>query len=876
MALSRGDRLGRYEIVAPLGAGGMGEVYRARDSELEREVAIKVLPESFAADPARLERFRREARAVAALSHPNILEIFDVGEQDGVDYAVTELLEGDTLRERLTRTGLAWQRVVEIGAAIADGLAAAHGKGIIHRDLKPENVFLTSDGRVKLLDFGLARVHAEVSPEAATGTLTPAGTQTGTILGTLGYMAPEQVRGTPADQRSDIFALGCVLYELVGGRRPFSGATAPDTMAAILREDPPRLSATGVTLPAELERIVHRCLEKRPEARFQSAADLAYSLRSAATTSVVPTATASGDVQAPGGLRRGWLAATVAVLVLAAAVVGWIVLQPRREDVVETAEPPPAAEFPWIDEWRVAVAPFENRTGDPSLDPVGRILADRVIGAVSRIDQGLQSLPEITVMPADAADLEPPESNHHSSQGVGHLVVTGWYAPRESGLEIGAQIRDGATQEVLHSIAPAAVSRAAAADELTPLLEQTAGAVTTQIVVGLEHVSYVPEQTAIRQYLLFVEETWTGAQPGWREDFERLVEGNPEFLMPAYFLAGGYLVFRSPEQAAPFIEHVRQRRDRLTRYEGLMLDMLQAWHDGEPARALQSARQLEIMAPTDLLVRYYHANFAEDLARHEEVARTLAGITSRIPRSFGFIRRATLRQLMGAFTALDKHGESLALARQLRQELPGETGPFRYEAAALAGLMRIEELDQTIEDCRRVPGGQCNVGLVLWQASWQLARGGRRDLARDYALQSVEADRHLIEAEPVQFRETLLYGLRAAELWEEYRAYARRIVEQVDEDSGARSYALCCVGMAAAHLGDRTEAEAIRDRFVDEGSFLYAGYVTAHLGELDRAVEYLQRSVATQATGYDQFASWDLDLEPLWDYPPFQAMLSAQ
>jgi serine/threonine protein kinase len=271
MALSVGDQLGRYEVLGPLGAGGMGEVYRARDTELEREVAVKVLPSSVATDPDRLARFQREARAVAALSHPNILEIFDVGMHDGLQYAVTELLEGQTLRERLPGKGMAWQKVVEIGSGIAEGLAAAHGKGIVHRDLKPENIFVTSDGRVKVLDFGLARIETEISPEAETATLTPAGTVAGTIMGTPGYMAPEQVRGKPADTRSDIFALGCVLYEMVVGRRTFGGDTAPDTMASILKEDPhghprpaPRCRSTSSAPSIAASRRARRRASSRP------------------------------------------------------------------------------------------------------------------------------------------------------------------------------------------------------------------------------------------------------------------------------------------------------------------------------------------------------------------------------------------------------------------------------------------------------------------------------------------------------------------------------------------------------------------------------------------------------------------------------------
>jgi serine/threonine-protein kinase len=279
MTLASGDRLGRYEILGDLGAGGMGEVYRARDTTLDRDVAIKVLPEGMAQDADRSSRFEREARAVARLAHPNILEIWDYGTDDGVSYAVAELLEGETVRDRLSRGPLEWSRAAALGAAIADGLAAAHRAGIVHRDLKPSNVFLTADGRVKILDFGLASVRSDIASEPDASGPGSTLTEHGAMVGTVGYMAPEQVRGEPADHRSDIFALGCVIYESVAGRRAFESETAADTMAEILKGEPAEISSAGVVPPPELERVIRWCLAKRPEERCQSAADLSHTLR---------------------------------------------------------------------------------------------------------------------------------------------------------------------------------------------------------------------------------------------------------------------------------------------------------------------------------------------------------------------------------------------------------------------------------------------------------------------------------------------------------------------------------------------------------------------------------------------------------------------
>jgi serine/threonine protein kinase len=281
-ALSSGDRLGPYQVVGPLGSGGMGEVYRARDTRLGRDVAVKVLSAHGWRERERRQRFDEEVRAVAALSHSNVLTLHDVGSQGDVPYAVFELLEGRTLGALLVGGPLPVRKAVDYGVQICHGLAAAHARGIVHRDLKPENVFLTRDGQVKILDFGLAR-QAPLGAAALdrhSQARTP--TRPGSPIGTFGYMSPEQARGRTADARSDIFSAGAVLYEMLSGRPAFAGPTPADTLAALLTRDPPRISGTPWPVPAALERVVRRCLERNPEERFQAAADLAFALQAVA------------------------------------------------------------------------------------------------------------------------------------------------------------------------------------------------------------------------------------------------------------------------------------------------------------------------------------------------------------------------------------------------------------------------------------------------------------------------------------------------------------------------------------------------------------------------------------------------------------------
>ncbi|MGH9442696.1 MAG: protein kinase domain-containing protein [Thermoanaerobaculia bacterium] len=324
MTIVAGTKLGTYEVLSPVGAGGMGEVYRARDAKLGRDVAVKVLPESLSREPDALARFEREARAVAALNHPNILAIYDFGSEGGVHYAVMELLEGATLRQRLEGGALPPRKAIDIGLQIARGLAAAHAKGIVHRDLKPENVFVLGDGHVKILDFGLAKIERAEKAETSAPTMA-AQTEPGAVMGTVGYMSPEQVRGAAVDQRTDIFSFGAVLYEMLAGKRAFSGDSAVETMSAILKIDPPELTSSRPDLSPALQSVVAHCLEKSPGERFESARDLAFALQAVSGLSqpsgVQPAAHAGSFL----ARRLLWFAAAAgvgAVLAIAAFLAG--------------------------------------------------------------------------------------------------------------------------------------------------------------------------------------------------------------------------------------------------------------------------------------------------------------------------------------------------------------------------------------------------------------------------------------------------------------------------------------------------------------------------------------------------------------------------
>ena len=357
VALKPATKLGDYEVIGQIGAGGMGEVYRARDTRLRRDVAIKVLPPSVSYEPERLRRFEQEARATAALNHPNILAVFQMGTYEGAPYLVSELLEGNTLREHLLRGSLPMRKAIDYGMQVARGLAAAHDKGVVHRDLKPENLFITKDGRAKILDFGLAKLtHKHWAEDGSSPTETK-GTDPGVVMGTVGYMSPEQVSGKTADHRADIFAFGAILYEALTGKRAFRKPTAAETMSAILNEDPPSASQLIPTIPPALQKVVHRCLEKNPAQRFQSASDLAFALEALSDAGAQP-ATASS---APAKLRRKWWLASVGVGIVVIGTLVALQLRPRSTVV-------PASDW-------VQITNFADSVNQPAFSPDGRMLA---------------------------------------------------------------------------------------------------------------------------------------------------------------------------------------------------------------------------------------------------------------------------------------------------------------------------------------------------------------------------------------------------------------------------------------------------------------------------------------------------------------------
>jgi len=409
----------------------MGEVYRARDTQLGRDVAVKVLPSTYSVDEHRLSRFEQEASAASALNHPNILIVHDIGSHDGSPYVVSELLEGETLRKRISGAALAQRRAIGYALEIANGLAAAHEKGIVHRDLKPDNIFITKDGRVKILDFGIAKLTQADATRSQTDIPTRrVDTGPGIVMGTVGYMSPEQVRGQKVDHRSDIFSFGAILYEMLSGRRAFHGESAADTMSAILKEDPPDLSDTNQNISAALERLVNHCLEKNPESRFHSASDLAFALETAnakLTVSSPGLSTASPSSSAEyivTGIKRHKISVLLGLLVLAIAIAGLAsYLHVRNTEIAIES---------------IAVLPFANQNHDPDTEYLSDGLTESIINSLSQLSN-LRVIPRSSVFRYKGKESDPLTVG--KELGV-RAVLTGRILQRGDNLIVSAELVD--------------------------------------------------------------------------------------------------------------------------------------------------------------------------------------------------------------------------------------------------------------------------------------------------------------------------------------------------------------------------------------------------------------------------------------------------
>ncbi|MEE4270554.1 MAG: protein kinase [Thermoanaerobaculales bacterium] len=669
MTLSQGDRLGRYELVGRLGAGGMGEVWRARDTELGREVAVKILPDEVAANAVRLDRFRREARALAALSHPNLLTVYDVGVDAGRPYSVAEMLDGRSLRKVLRRGSVPAASAVAWAVEVAHGLAAAHAGGIVHRDLKPDNVFVIRDGAIKILDFGLAKILDPDNFDMAVDETVSEATEAGTLLGTMGYMAPEQLRGEPVDTATDVFALGCMLYELLTGRRPFAGGSRAEQISSVLRDDPEQLPSE---LPLTLRSVIRRCLEKRPTARYQNAGEVAAALEA------IDPASLEGII---GGEPAGHTASSDADRGIT-----------------------------------VAVMPFLNLSGDAEQEYLCDGMTEEILGAIGKV-RGLRVLARSSGFAFKGTDADPREIGR--AIGADHLVegsfrrlgdrirVAARLVQTSDGSQLWADRYDRTASDIFELQDEVSVE---VANQLrTALLEDE--------VARLKH-RHVPDREAADLYLRG-RYLWYRRREGDMQAaitlFEKAIEKDAEYPQPHAGIAEvmtvlGANAYINPKIAFP---RVRAELDLVFALDDSISSahacraMLYGYHLFEWEPADESFRRAIELEPNWGHVKCWYAGFLAGMRRLDEcalqsraaaaaepmapVVQTLAGVNllnAGIEEGFTVIRRA-LDMDPELPTAHHFLGFMLVNAREFEEAIPHLEKGFRAGIFLDAGLLAL-------------------------------------------------------------------------------------------------------------------------------------------------------------------------------------------
>jgi eukaryotic-like serine/threonine-protein kinase len=728
LTIPAGAKFGDYEVKSLVGAGGMGEVYCARDARLGRDVAIKVLPASFSADSERLRRFEQEARTAAALNHPNILAVFQMGTHEGAPYLVSELLEGETLREHLQRGRLSLGKAIDYAVQIARGLSAAHEKGIVHRDLKPENLFVTKEGRIKILDFGLAKL-TQAQSGSNPGAPTVSGeTQPGVVMGTVGYMSPEQGRGQTVDRRTDIFSFGAVLYELLTGKRAFQRWTSADAMSAVLNEDPPGISQVVSGIPPALERVVHRCLEKSPERRFESASDLAFALDALSKRSGYGSASSAVSDPVPQKKKFWMVIVSAAFLFTVALEVGSLYYRAHPSG-------------PLTEKDTILLGDFDNKTGEPVFDdalkqalavelaqsPFLNILSDREVSDTLRM-MGRPANERIT---ADVGREVCLRTNSKallggtiSTMGSEYLIEllavvcnTGETLARE-------QVEASSKEQVLKSLSRASFNLRTKLGESLPSVQkfEIPVAATTS---SLEALKSYAVGCRIENEKGFVE-----AMPFMK----RAVELDPEFPMAYSWLASAYLDLQQPSVSLEYATKAYQWRDRVSEREQLFIS----------ATYFRATGQLDKEAQTYVLSLASYPHFSKThlklgsayaamgqwdkaLAEFQEGLR-FARDDFAIVASYASIASAyiSLNQLQQAKAIFDQ-----AFAHKL------DSGDLRLQVYVLAFLQKDEaRMEQQVA---WGVGKRGDEDALLSMQSDTEAYYGRLSKARDYSRRAVDS-----------------------------------------------------------------------------------------------------------------------------------------
>ena len=876
-----GDTISHYRIEEKLGEGGMGVVYKARDTKLDRDVSLKFLPQHLTSSEEDKQRFIREAKAAAALNHPNICTIHSVDEHEGNQFIVMEYVDGNTLRELQKSGSLTAEDAIEYATHIAEALSNAHNAGIIHRDIKPGNIMVNADGRIKVMDFGLAKLKGS-SEEV---------TKTGSTVGTMAYISPEQLQGQEVDHRADIFAFGVVFFEMLAGVRPFRGEHEAALMYSIINEEPLSLRSYISNPPAELVRLIDRMLAKNPEDRYQSAKSVIGDLRGLEKVSMRETVTQpsaseerQGDpavdqsedsdsltITIPGlKTHRGKSVALLAVL----AVVGTVYFA-----FFSSGETDP----PILNEERVLVAPFENRTGDASLDPLGRTAADWITEGIAQTEL-VETVPTSTILhlmetveQVGGGVDDRSELMHLAEETESGVMISGSFILLDDELQLQARIIDAQTDNVIQAIDPVRGSRNEPMEAVEELRREILGALSVHVFPDwdLRHFGDPPAYEAHVAFMEGMEYYGLDYEHAF-ERFEHALDIDPDFVRPMLFMGIGYRNLGQDAEAHSMVEMLEQERDQLSTYDRHVLDWFAYSVEGSREEALATLLQLEEIAPGDGFVNFQVGSDALQLNRPRLTVETYAKIDVSVLEHWAesIVMSWWFGNLASAYHFLGEYEKQLEAARDAQEYFPEDLNRRADEAAALVALGKVDELREVIDQSKDIEPMDETAGGVMRTAAMELRVHGHREASLEYAHDAVQWYRKQEHADDLSLASALIF----AERWDE----AYTILEEALAEEPDNVRYLGEKGIAAALMGDEAEAHRIEKELAAiDRDYLYGLHtyqrarIKALLGKEEEAVSLLEESFE-QGRHFNINIHRDLAFEPLQDYPPFLELLEPE
>lgn len=852
----------RYQIIEELGKGGMGKVYKAFDKEVNEKVALKLIKPEIAADQKTIERFRNELRLARKIVQKNVGRMYDIGKEEESYFITMEYVSGQDLKGLIKQTGqLAVGTSLSIAKQICQGLSEAHKLGVVHRDLKPGNIMIDTEGNVRIMDFGIAR---SIKGKGIT--------DAGVMIGTPEYMSPEQVDGRDPDQRSDIYSLGIIMYEMMTGRVPFEGDTPLSVAVKHKTEPPPDPIKFNSQIPEDLSRVILKCLEKDKQKRYQNADEVLNEL--SMIEKGIPTAEriiperkpiTSKEITVTFGLKKLIIPVLAVVVISVIAVI--LLTRPGLK----------------VDPDLVAVAVFENQTGDPSLNALGRMAADWITQGLSQTGL-VKVVPTMTVLQSSWMT----RSESGAAQGIDQLqslgeetgagtLISGVYYLADEELQFHASITDVKHGKLLHSLEPIKGSLDKKMEVIENLRQHIMGALALDsVLIGEAWKSaHTPTFEAYQEYMSGIEYFGLDYARALRH-FERAAELDPDFMSPRLRMIGIYSNTGAYEKAESVARFLDIHREKLTPLERALLDWWKASLQGKLEECFRILRQAEKLAPKDTVTRYLVGLYALHTNRPQITVDTLT--KSKLPETwYKYIPGSWWHSVLAsAHHMLGNYKEELKTIRYARQYYPDMLSLRSNEVRALAAMGKIEEIQRIIDESIPVRSQFGTAGEVMLAAARELSAHDYLDSYKEIVNRAIEWYQNRVEEEA---SENQRYGLARvlylAERWEESLALFEKLAEENPVRIDYKGY----LGKLAARRGDREGAEKISeelknmDRPYLRGRHTYwRACIVSILGERQQAVSLLREAYA-QGQHYSPDLYNDMDLEPLRDYPPFKEFM---